>query len=103
MNNDKKFKLIITIVDKGMAPNVIAASKEGGAEGGTVINGRGSSIYEKGKIFGFPIEPEKEIIMIVVEQEKEKFVIDEITSKLNIKEKGKGITFVLDVENVIGI
>jgi hypothetical protein len=34
--------LMLTVVNKGMARNVVKASKEAGAEGGTTMIGRGT-------------------------------------------------------------
>lgn len=103
MNEQQCFKLIIAIVDKGIGPDVIMASQQGGADGGTIINGRGSSYYQRGDIFGIPIEPEKEIIMVVVPATKAKAINEQIVNKLDITEKGRGITIILDIENVVGL
>ncbi len=101
MNNN--FKLIVIIVNKGRAHDVIEASKEAGAEGSTVIDGRGASVRDKVKIFGIPIEPEKEIVLILVETEKIDQVLEKITKHTSINEPGKGIAFTIEVEKVIGI
>ena len=36
-----EFDLIVSIVEKGRACEVVAASKKAGAEGGTILSGRG--------------------------------------------------------------
>lgn len=98
-----KFDLIVTIVNKGIAPDVIKASKAAGAEGGTILSGRGSGIHETAKIFGFPIEPEKDIILTLIEKGKTEQVLQAIEEKTGLKEPGKGIAFVLNVEKTEGI
>jgi nitrogen regulatory protein PII len=104
MNNDMiKYQLIVTIVNNGIATKVIESSKKAGAVGGTVINGRGSSTNESAKIFGIPIEPEKEIILIVVNQDKAQDVLNQIEKDIKIDRPGNGIAFMLDVEKVVGI
>jgi len=99
----KKYDLIVTIVNKGIAPDVIQASKAAGAEGGTILTGRGSGIHETAKIFGFPIEPEKDIILTLIEEGKTEPVLQTIEDKTGLKEPGKGIAFVLGVEKTVGI
>lgn len=42
---DMEFQLIVTIVNKGHCGTVLDASLEAGAEGGTIITGRGSGIH----------------------------------------------------------
>ena len=95
--------LIITIVNKGRSYDVIDASKEGGAQGGTVLHGRGSGIHDTAKLFGITIEPEKEVILIIAEHTKTDVIVDAISKKLNINKPGKGVLFVLDVKRVAGM
>ncbi len=97
------FKLIITIVNKGTAASVIESSQAAGAEGATVINGRGTSLREQNKIFGIPIEPEKEVVMIVVDADKAEKILNKIVDDAEINVPGKGIAFIIDVEKVVGI
>ncbi len=95
--------LIVTIVDKGNAELILNASKNAGAEGGTVIYGRGTGIHEKGSIMGIPIEPEKEIILTIIDKDKTNKILNSIIKAGNLNEPGAGIVFVLDVKAVAGI
>lgn len=97
------FDLIVTIVNRGNAVDVVQASKDAGAEGGTVINGRGSGIHETAKLFGIPIEPEKDIVLTLIDKTKVEEVLDAITERVGLKHAGQGIAFVLDVERTVGI
>ncbi len=97
------FNAIYTIVDRGLADNVIEAAGKAGSKGGTVINARGSGIHETQKVFNILIEPEKEIVLILSEKENTKNVLDAITKELNIEEPGKGIMFVTNVIQTYGL
>lgn len=101
--NDNKLDLIITIVNKGHSIDVINAAKEARAEGGTVISGRGSGIHEVAKLFGFLMEPEKEIVLSLVDVSKTEQVLQAISDKVGINKPGKGIAFVIDVKKAVGI
>ncbi len=103
LDNKVDFDLIVTIVNKGDAADVIQASKKAGAEGGTVMNGRGSGIRENTKIFGIPIEPEKELVLTLIDRQKTDQALQAITSALDLNEPGKGIAFVIEVEKTVGI
>jgi nitrogen regulatory protein PII len=103
MNDSKGFDLIVIIVKKGLSEKVVNAAQLVGAKGSTVINGRGSSVHETTRILGVPIEPEKEIILIVVEDKDTNKILNEIVDKADLNKPGVGIGFVLDVEKVIGI
>lgn len=98
-----KFDLIITVVNRGYATDVIQISRKAGARGGTIICGRGAGIHEDKRIFGIPIEPEKEIILTIIEHDRTDGVLEAIKKELKLDEPGKGIAFVLDVEKVVGL
>ena len=104
MTADKiKFDLIVTIVNRGAAIDVVEASKRAGAEGGTIINGRGSGIHETAKLFGIPIEPEQDIVLTLIDHTKTEQVLQAISDEVGLQEAGKGIAFVLNVERTVGI
>ena len=97
-----KFDLIITVVNRGYATDVIQTSRKAGAGGGTIIYGRGSGLHEDKKIFGIPIEPEKEIILTIVELVYTFIVLEAINSVLYLDDPTNGIAFVLDVYKGVG-
>ncbi len=100
---ENKHDLIVTIVKKGLSEKIIEASKKAGAEGGTIIFGRGTGIHEKAKLLGIPIEPEKEIIFTIVEKKITREVLDSIVSSVNLNKPGIGIAFVVELSKVFGI
>ena len=55
------------------------------------------------KLFGFEIEPGREIILNVVDKEIKNKVMEEITKTVSIKTPGKGICISLPVDSAIGI
>lgn len=97
------YQVIISIVNRGKAEEVIEAAKECGAKGGTIINGRGSGVNETIKLFNMDIEPEKEIVMIIANTKIAEDIIMSINKKLEIDKPGNGIVFVQDVKRVYGI
>ncbi len=103
INNKPQHDLIVTIVNKGDSETVLEASKKAGARGGTILFGRGTGIHEQVKLLGFTIEPEKEIILTLIERSKTHSVLDTIVKETDLKTAGKGIAFVLNVDRVTGI
>lgn len=103
MNKENEFELIITIVERGNADYVVEATRSAGASGGTIIYGRGSGIHEKDRILGVAIQPEKEVVLTLVQKSEKKQVMQSILDNTNITEVGKGICFCLPVLNVAGI
>lgn len=102
-NQTNKFNLVVTIVSKGYAEDVVDATKKAGAEGGTIINGRGTGIHENAKLFGIPIEPEKEIVLTLIGHEKTEKVMEAIYTAAELHKPSKGVAFVLEVEKAVGI
>jgi len=97
------YKAIFVVVDRGKAEEVIDAAKLAGARGATVINARGSGVHETKKLFAMQIEPEKEIVMILAQTELTNAIVSSIKDQLHIEEPGKGILFVLNVDQTYGL
>ncbi len=103
MNEKNKYYLIITIVLEGHLNKVMDAAKRMGAQGGTVIRGRGLGNKEAVKLFGFEIEPGRELVLNIVEDKIKNKVMEEITKEVGIKTPGKGVCIALPVDTAIGI
>jgi nitrogen regulatory protein PII len=94
------YKLIVTIVSKGKGELVAQTACKAGAKGGTIIPGHGLAVK---LMLGISIEPEKEIVLTLIEQEQVQTILDAILSEVNLNEPNKGIAFVVPLESVIGI
>ena len=95
--------LIVSVVRKGWGSTVLEASVKAGARGGTVLFGRGAGIHEQEKIFGMSIEPEKEIVLTVVYADQVDSVLAEIVRAAELNDTGRGIAFVLPIDQVVGV
>lgn len=99
----KMYHAITVIVEKGNAEDVIDAATEAGSKGGTIINARGSGVHETSKVFSMEIEPEKEIVLILSEEESTDAIVSSIGKKLKIDEPGNGIIFIQDINETYGL
>ena len=97
------YHLIITIVMEGYLEQVMAAAKRAGGNGGTVIKGRGLANVMPTKILGFNIEPERELVLNIVDEEKKNKVMEEISKEVGIKTPGKGICIALPISDSEGL
>lgn len=95
--------LIVSVVRKGWGNTALQASVKAGATGGTVLLGRGVGVNEKDSIFGIPIEPEKEILLTLVEERDVEGILKEIIRAAELNEPGRGLAFVLSVKQVLGM
>ncbi|MDR1539860.1 MAG: P-II family nitrogen regulator [Clostridiales bacterium] len=97
------YNAIFTVVDKGLAEDVVTAGKAAGARGGTIINARGSGIHDASVVFAMAIEPEKEMVMILAQKDLTGKIVTSIRDKMRIDEPNKGIIFTVPVNEAIGL
>ncbi len=103
MENKNPFSLIIAIVNREFSEAAMDAARDAGAKGGTVINAHGSGLREAQTFFGISILPEKELVLILADDEIRPAIMREIIKKVGIETEGGGITFSLPVTAVEGI
>lgn len=102
-SDNTMYQAIFTVVDKGSAEAVIDAATSAGSRGATIINARGSGIHETSMLFSMPIEPEKEIVMILAKKERVEAIVASIRENLKIDDPGNGVMFILDVNKTYGL
>ena len=96
-------ELIICIVNNGFSDTVMEAAKEAGARGGTVLNARGTANKEAEAFYHIAIQPEKEVVMILVPLNVKDAVLHALYEKAGLNTMGQGIAFALPVDQVVGL
>ena len=97
------YKKISVIVNRGNADDVMEIARRAGAQGGTILHGRGTGAACAAKLFGMEIEPEKELVMILLPSAKADQVIAQLCAEIDFEDPGNGILFVEPVLNVKGL
>ena len=100
---NSNYQMVICIVNAGFSSVVMDAAREAGAKGGTVIHGRGTANREAEKIFQIVVQPDKEIVMILVKNEIKDAVLMAIHQKAGLETEGQGIAFSMPVDRTVGI
>ena len=98
-----EYQMVVCIVNAGFSQVVMDAAKKAGARGGTVIHGRGTASREAEKLFQIVVQPDKEIVMIVVKNEIKDEVLTQINLDAGLETAGQGIAFSLPVDRTVGI
>lgn len=101
--NNCKHEIIMCIVNSGFSEAVMDAARELGARGGTVIRGRGTANAEAEKLYGIAIQPEKEIVMILVDSSIKNDILHALYKAVGLNTPGQGIAFSMPVEDVVGL
>ena len=100
---DKKYELIFCIINAGFADTVMFAARKAGASGGTILKGRGIAGREAQEQFKINIQPEKEIVMLLVPKEIKDDVLRYIYDFAGLNTEGQGIAFSMPVEKAVGL
>lgn len=104
--NDKSIiskHMIITICNDGSADEVMKIAKENGAGGGTIIRARGSANLDALHFFGITIQPEKELVLIVVTDNEKNKIMQSINTNLGIGTKAHALSISVPIDEVVGI
>ena len=96
-------EVIFCIVNTGFSETVMEAAKDAGARGGTVLNARGTANKEAESFFHIAVQPEKEIVMILVKKEIKDKVLLALNKAVGLETAGQGIAFSVPVDRVVGI
>ena len=99
----RKYEMILCIINSGFSETVMEAAKEAGARGGTVFRGRGTANKEAEALFGITIQPDKEIVMIVVPAGMKDAVLNAVYRSSGMGTAGHGIAFSLPVNRTVGL
>ena len=103
MEEKVMFKKLTVVVDRGMGQDVMDIARKAGVRGGTIMHGRGVGAEYTEKLFGVEIEPEKEIVFILIPDNLVCQVVNALYEELQLEQAGKGVLFVEPVEEVRGL
>lgn len=96
-------KAIFAIVERGNADFIVDKAKEAGAEGATIVYGRGTGDKEFQKFFNLHIESSKEIILIITTESQVQPIRKAIIKAGNLDEPGTGIIFTVAIDDIFGL
>jgi nitrogen regulatory protein PII len=99
---ENQFEMVFAIVNSGYTDDVMAAVKECGATGGTILNARGTANTEIEKFFGISISSEKELVMIIIPKTIKENVLKAIYEKVGLNSPGQGIAFTVPLSSIGG-
>ena len=100
---DFRYEAVFCIVNSGFAEAAMAAARKAGAGGGTILKGRGTASREAEKKFNIRIQPEKELLMLLVPAEIKDAVLRALYDTAGLDSAGQGIAFTVPVEKTVGL
>ena len=96
-------QLIVGVVQRGKADGPLKAALKVGAKSAVAFFGRGMGIRERLGWLGLAVQPEKEILMVVVPEALADEVVRAMVRAGNLDQPGVGFLFVLPVEQFVGL
>lgn len=103
MDNKTQYEMIICIVNAGYSGLVMEVAKNEGAGGGTVIRARGTANKEAELFFHITVQPDKDVVMILVPVEIRDAVLHAIYKGAGLGTDGHGIAFSVPVCDTVGL
>lgn len=100
---ESMYKKLTVVVNRGMAEDVMNIARKSGVNGGTIIHGRGTGTDFTAKSFGIEIEPEKELVMMLMPSSLIDKVVNALYQELHLENPGNGVLFVEPILEVRGL
>ncbi len=98
-----EYEMVLCVVNEGYADVVMEAVKREGARGGTVIRARGTAGKEAEERFHITIQPEKDLVLLVVSREIKDIILHTIYKSAGLSTPGQGIAFSIPVNSAVGL
>lgn len=103
MSSNTAYEMIICLVNEGFSDAVMDSARKEGVRGGTVIHAHGTANKEAEKIFKVTIQPEKDMVMMLVPAKIKDNVLHSLYRDVGLDSAGQGIAFSMPVSKAVGI
>lgn len=97
------YEVVFCIVNAGFSEAVMDSAREVGARGGTVLHASGTANPQAERFFGIAIEPNKDVVMIVIDSAIKDDLLHNLYRDVGLKTPGQGIAFTLPISDVVGL
>ena len=102
-NEERKYDLIIAVVEANRSEEAMEAARSAGAAGGTVIRARSLDNAKAEQFIGISLSKEQEILLILSKREAKLAIMETLSEKVGLKTEAGGVIFSLPVDRTAGI
>lgn len=103
LNFDIEYVAMYVIVDRHLGQEAVNIAQAKGAKGATLVHGRGAGKEVKSILMHMNIEPEKDIVVMLIKKELMEPIKNAIYNEMNLGNENKGIIYTLPVMEVRGL
>lgn len=100
-NMESGTTLITGIISHGQADEIMAVARNSGAKGGTILDARGTGTEDDVKFFGISLASDKEMLLIVAENDSAPAILEAISNLPIFSEPGGGIVYTTKVDRFL--
>lgn len=90
--------LVSCVVPAGRSDSVLKAARDLGVGGGIVYQGRGTGVRERLGLLGIAVEAEKEIVVMIVANERRDTIIDELFQAAELDALASGYIYATSLD-----
>ncbi len=98
-----KYEAVFCVINAGFSDQVIFAARKAGAKGATIVKGRGTTSTEAEDLFKITIQPEKEMVILVVPAEIKDDVLKSVYATAGLESESNGIAFSVPISQSVGV
>lgn len=102
-NEDRKFDLIVAVVDSNCTDDAMEAARSAGAAGGTIVRARTLSNDKAEQFIGISLAADQEILLILSKRDAKTAIMQALSDKAGLKTEAGGVIFSLPVDRTAGI
>lgn len=95
---ENKMVLLTIIINSGYSEQVMEVAKQNGARGGTIFNAVGTAGVNAEKLYGITINPEKEVLFILITSETASTLLEAIYDNFGPSTVAQGIAFTMPID-----
>lgn len=97
-----KFVALVVITSAQHEEKLKDIAKESGAGGGTILQGRGSSLGEKKSFFALTFEGNQSVIIYILEEKLSRIVLKAINREIE-KSQAECMAFTVPISHIVGL
>ncbi len=100
-----RFKLIMALVDDDYTEEIVAAAREAGATGSTIItSARGEGLKPEKTFLGLDLAAQRDLLLFLVAEPLSRDILETIAEAGKFDERpGSGIAFQVAIEDAVGL
>lgn len=95
---ENNLSLVTIVVNSGYSDQIMSIVKKEGACGGTIIDGIGSARKDAEKLYGVTIQPNKEVILVIVTKTLKNKIMKAIYENAGKDSQANAIAFSIPIE-----